>query len=91
LAEKIRKTLTGRIMSVAEKENHVKGAIKKPVYCYDAKTKKLFMTFPGQGIMTRACNLKSNTSILRKLDHKIFRGKINGKNCELLLYSFPLL
>lgn len=76
-------------MSATEKYNYVLGAQKKPVYCYLAKTKEFVMTFPGQRIMTRACNLKSNTSILRKIDNgKVFKAEITGKSYELLLYSY---
>lgn len=50
---KISEKLLGRKLSRNEIDNHILGARKKPVYCYDLEKKNLIMTFAGQRIMAR--------------------------------------
>jgi NADH-ubiquinone oxidoreductase chain 5 len=65
---KISKTLKGRILSDLVKTNHIIGARKKHVYCYDWETGKYLMEFSGVRIMARALNYKSISSIQTKLN-----------------------
>lgn len=77
--DKISKSLTGRIRAPKTIENHVQGAIKKPVYCYDSSTDKLFKEFKGLRIAARELGLNSAHIIRRRLDKNqpltvIFKG-----------------
>lgn len=60
---KISKTLKGRITSEEAKANHVSGARKKSVYCYDFNTNKYLMEFDGLRIAARALNIKDSAYI----------------------------
>jgi len=100
--EKIRATLTGRVIPLAERTSHVEGARKNPTYCYDAKTIDFLMSFRslrtprrgervGQRIIARAFNLSNSLLIRRKLDNnKIFSGTLDGNRYNMLVYSKPL-
>lgn len=77
--DKISKSLTGRIRAPKTIENHVLGAIKKPVYCYDSSTDKLFKGFKGLRIAARELGLSNIHGIRRRLDKNlpltvIFKG-----------------
>jgi len=68
---KISNTLKGRVVSEEVKANHIAGARKKPVYCYDFETGKYLMEFSGLRIMARALNLNNAHLIRRRLDKNI--------------------
>lgn len=79
-----------RLVKDTEKTNHILGAHKKKVYCYDWFTKILLMEFEGIRIME--CNVnRNNAHIRQKLDKiKPFFCSINGVNYKLLLLLKPL-
>ena len=88
---KISNTLKGRVVSEEVKANHIAGAKKKSVYCYDFETGKYFMEFSGLRIMARALNLNNAQLIRRRLDkNKPSNVKIDGIDCKLNLKSKPL-
>lgn len=88
---KISNTLKGKILTEEVKLNHIKGANKKSVYCYDWDTNKFLMKFEGIRIMMRALNFKNIQSIRVKLDIcKPFNVTINNVKYKMLLLSKPL-
>lgn len=88
---KISKTLKGRVVSEVVRSNHIAGARKKIVYCYDWVTCTFLMEFAGIRIMERAVN--RNTSYIRqKLDkNKPFLCTIDNVNYKMLLKSTKIL
>jgi NADH-ubiquinone oxidoreductase chain 5 len=83
---KISNTLKGRILSDQVKANHIIGARKKHVYCYDWNTGKYLMEFNGVRIMARALNYKSISSIQTKLNkNKPLSIIINNIQYKMLL------
>lgn len=90
IRNKISKALTARKLSAVTIENHRKGAKKKPVYCYDAVSKELVISFESIRCMGRALDI-STTLIYRKLDNdKLFYTFYKEKNYSWLLYTKPL-
>jgi hypothetical protein len=90
IRSKISQSLKGRIQSDTEKTNHILGAHKKKIYCYDWETKILLMEFEGIRIMERNVN-RNNAYIRQKLDkNKPFFCSIKGVNYKLLLMLKPL-
>nr|YP_010990987.1 GIY-YIG homing endonuclease [Pappia fissilis]WOX61260.1 GIY-YIG homing endonuclease [Pappia fissilis] len=88
---KISHTLKGRVVSEEVKANHIAGARKKPVYCYDFETGKYLMEFSGLRIMARALNLNNAHFIRRRLDKNIpLNVTIDGADYKLLLKSKPI-
>nr|YP_009517237.1 GIY-YIG homing endonuclease [Myochromella boudieri]AYE93150.1 GIY-YIG homing endonuclease [Myochromella boudieri] len=84
---KISNTLKGRERSEVVKLNHVLGARKKKVYCFDWETSNLLMEFEGIRIMERAVN-KSTYYIRETLDKdKPFFCNINNINYKMFLKS----
>lgn len=67
IKSKISKTLKGRVQTDTEKTNHILGAHKKKIYCYDWETKILLMEFEGLRIMERIVN-RNHSYIRTKLD-----------------------
>lgn len=88
--DKISKALTGRTLTTLEIENHLKGARKKVVYCYDVTTKKLVTTFESMRALSRQMNI--NRGILyRTIDkNKPIYVKFQDKECAWLLYYKPI-
>lgn len=75
-------------MSETERANHVLGARKKPIYCYDSETGKFLMEFSGQRPMARALNIKSANNLKYYLDkNKVFSCTINNVKYTMLLKS----
>nr|YP_010721243.1 GIY-YIG homing endonuclease [Cyathus striatus]WDS46394.1 GIY-YIG homing endonuclease [Cyathus striatus]WDS46429.1 GIY-YIG homing endonuclease [Cyathus striatus] len=84
---KISNSLKGRIQTEIEKANHVLGARKKKVYCFDWETKAFIMEFEGIRIMERVVKI-NNINIRQKIDtNKPFICCINNINYKLLLKS----
>jgi hypothetical protein len=48
--------------------NHILGARKKSVYCYDFETGKFLMRFDGLRVASRALNLKDPFYIRYRID-----------------------
>jgi len=65
---KISNTLKGRIVSEKIRSNHILGAKKKAVYCYEFETGKFLMMYSGLRIAARALNLKDSFTIRYRLD-----------------------
>ena len=63
---KISNSLKGRVLSEKEKLNHIIGAKKKTVYCYDFETGKYLMKFDGLRLMGRSLNIN-----YKNLEYKI--------------------
>ena len=84
---KISKTLTGRKLSEAVKTNHILGAHKKKVYCYDWESNKLLMEFEGIRIMARVVNRNSSYIRQKLASKKPFFCNIQGISYKLLLKS----
>lgn len=75
-------------MSEADKANHVLGARKKPVYCYDFETGRFLMEFTGLRPMARDLNIKSINNIKYYLDkNKVFSCSIDNVKYKMLLKS----
>lgn len=75
-------------MSDSVKANHVLGARKRPVYCFDFETGKFCMEFPGLRPMARSLNLNNANYIKYYLDkHKVFNCTIDNINYKFLLKS----
>lgn len=71
-------------------QNHVVGARKKAVYCYDYHTKEFLFMFEGARIMERALE-SGSAGVRRKLDkNSLLRCVYNGKTYNLLIYSHKL-
>lgn len=84
---KISNSLKGRKKSEIEKTNHVLGARKKKVYCFDWETKAFLMEFEGIRIMERVVKI-NKYYIRQKIDsNKPFICCINNINYKLLLKS----
>jgi len=91
LKSKISKTLKGRLVSEAKKVNHILGANKKGVFCFDWETGSYLMEFEGIRIMMRALNIKYIEAIRSKIDkNKPLVVTINGENKKLLIKSSKL-
>ena len=91
IKSKISKTLKGRLISETKKTNHVLGAKKKRVFCFDWETGSYLMEFEGIRIMMRALNIKNIESIRSKIDkNKPLPLNINGENKNLLIKSSKL-
>lgn len=65
---KISNKLKNRILSEEVKINHIIGAKRKSVYCYDFDTGKYLMEFDGIRIAARALNLKDSFYIRYRMD-----------------------
>jgi len=65
---KISQSLIGRKVPENTKINYIKGARKKPVFCYDYYSNKLLIKFDGVRIAARALNLKNYQYISYRLD-----------------------
>ena len=77
-------------MPEAERQNHITGARKKAVYCYDYHTKEFLFMFEGIRIMARTLDI-GTISIQRKIDkNSLFRCVYNNKTYNLLIYSYKL-
>lgn len=88
IKSKISNTLKGRFVSETKKINHILGAHKKCVFCYDWETEEFLMEFKGLRIMMRALNLKYLDAIRNKIDkNKPLQVTINGVNKKLLVLS----
>lgn len=88
---KISKTLKGRVVSEEVRSNHITGARKKIVYCYDWDSGKFLMEFPGIRIMERAVN-RNSSYIRHKLDkYKPFLCTIENVDYKMLLKSTKIL
>ena len=60
--------------------NHVKGAKKKAVYCYDLSNMKFVRKFEGQRIMVRELKISNINLIIRKLGKDaVFCARYNGE------------
>lgn len=71
--------------------NHIKGAKKRRVYCYDLSNMKFIRSFDGQRIMVRELKLSSTVLIKRKLDReKVFRAKYKGEVINWYIKSRPI-
>jgi hypothetical protein len=89
IRDKISATLTGRKPTKEEIQNHIIGAPKKAVYCFDSTTKKLLVVFEGQRIMARELGVIL-VLIQRKIDsHKTFTCFYNGTKQTWFLRSKP--
>lgn len=87
---KIRKQLVGRKRTMEVIENHRKGAHSKPIYLYDALTKKQLLFFESGRGMYRALNLPQK-SFARRIDkHKVCSFTYNNIQYNVLLYTKPL-
>jgi hypothetical protein len=73
------------------RSNHVTGARKKIVYCYDWDSGKFLMEFAGIRIMERAVN-RNSSYIRHKLDkNKPFLCTIDSVDYKMLLKSTKIL
>jgi hypothetical protein len=85
---KISNTLKGRVRTQSTKDHHILGAHKKPVYCYEFKTRKYLMEFSGMRIMARSLNKKYSNYIRYYLDNdKLFNCTIDNINYKMILRS----
>jgi len=85
---KISNKLKNRILSEEVKLNHIIGARKKAVYCYDFETGKYLMKFDGIRLATRALNLKDSFYIRYRIDKiKPLDVKIDNKKYKMLFKS----
>lgn len=85
---KISSTLKGRIKSQDKILNHISGARKKPVYCYDYHTQNYITEFEGLRIAARFLNLKDSTYIRYRLDKdKPIDVTFNNRNYKMLFKS----
>lgn len=75
-------------MSQAHKINHILGARKKDVYCYDFKSNEFLFKFEGLRIAARALNIKNYNYISYRLDkNKPLLVKFKDKDLLLLFKS----
>lgn len=65
---KISQSLLGRVRSAETIQNHILGARKKPVYCYDSDTGKFLMEFEGVRLAGRALSVKDYKYINYRID-----------------------
>lgn len=87
---KIIQTLKNKIVS-EETKKIIFLDLKKKVYCYDALTKKFIISYDGIRIMQREFNLKSISSIQRKIDqNNIFSFIRDNQKRNWILISKPL-
>lgn len=85
---KISKKLKNRKLSDEVKLNHIIGAKKKTVYCYDFYTGNYLMKFDGLRIAAKALNLKDSAYIRYRMDkNKPLNISINNLNYKMLFKS----
>lgn len=78
IRDKISTTLTGRKLTEEEVQNHILGAHKKAVYCFDSTSEKLVVFFVTCTRVNEAW-LDLLILIQRKIDsHKTFTCFYNG-------------
>lgn len=89
IKSKISSTLKGRLVSETRKVNHILGANKKRVFCFDWKSGNYLMELlDGIRIMMRALNIKYIEAIRSKIDkNKPLEVTINGETKKLLVKS----
>jgi len=85
---KISQKLKNRILSEEVKINHIIGAKKKCVYCYDFDTGNYLMEFNGIRIVSKALNLKDSFYIRYRMDkNKPLNVTINNLKYRMLFKS----
>lgn len=62
IKSKISNTLKGRLVSETKKVNHILGANKKSVFCFDWVSGIFFMVLEGRRFLRRALNISYNRS-----------------------------
>jgi hypothetical protein len=88
---KISNKLKNRILSEEVKINHMIGAIKKSVYCYDFNTGKYLIEFDGIRLAARALNLKDSFNIRYRMDkNKPLNVNIDNINYRILFKSYKI-